>query len=121
MPSFGKASKSRLATLHPKIQSVLNEAIKYYNFSIVCGHRNEKDQNQAYDDRLSTKRWPNSRHNTLPSEAVDVAPYPIDWNNDEEFCFLAGLITGIAETMGIKLRWGGRWESLNDLPHLELE
>ena len=57
-----------------------------------------------------------------------LAPYPIDWNDKERFYFFAGYVKGIASQMGIELRWGGDWDSDNqlhdqtfmDLPHFEL-
>ena len=60
--------------------------------------------------------------------AVDVCPYPIDWNNKERFYHFAGYVKGIADSMGIKIRWGGDWDgdtvfddqSFHDLPHFEL-
>ena len=51
-------------------------------------------------------QYPNSKHNKLPSKAVDVAPYPIDWNDPDRFYHFAGYVRGIAEGMGIKIRWG---------------
>jgi len=64
----------------------------------------------------------------LPSLAVDVAPYPIDWNDRERFCYFAGYVKGIAKSLGTELRWGGDWDrdtqvkdnNFDDLPHFEL-
>ena len=61
-------------------------------------------------------------------KAVDLVPYPIDWNDRERFCLLAGLMIGVAERMGYTLRWGGAWNGLktmknnkfDDLPHFEI-
>jgi len=119
---FGKSSKRRLATLHPHWQLILNVVIQYYDFTIVCGHREKGAQNKAYKNNKSTKKWPNSRHNSLPSEAVDLAPWPIDWEDINEFCFLAGLIIAVGASYGIKIRWGGRFEDLKgDYGHFELK
>jgi len=67
-------------------------------------------------------------HNHHPSLAVDVAPYPIDWENTNRFFYLAGLVEGIAAMMGVKVRFGGDWDSdkdfsdqkFNDLVHFEI-
>jgi peptidoglycan L-alanyl-D-glutamate endopeptidase CwlK len=133
MPIFGKTSRERLETCHPDIQEVLNEAIKHYDFVVVCGHRNKEEQDKAYAQGLSKARWPDSKHNTFPSMAVDVAPYDaskraIDWNDRTAFARLAGFIQGLAAAKGIKLRYGGDWdgdgimeeEKFRDLPHLEI-
>lgn len=121
MPKFSKVSARRLATCHPKIQAVLSRVIEFYDFSVLEGHRDQDDQEEAFRTGASNKHWPDSRHNAVPSEAVDVAPYPIDWDDEEEFYYLAGLIMGVAQTMGIRLRWGGRWKDPHDCPHFELD
>lgn len=117
---FGKSSKKRLATLHPDLQKVLNEVIKIYNISIICGHRKERAQNFAYKNNKSTKKWPDSRHNSLPSEAVDLAPWPICWDDVEEFFYMAGIVMVVAKSLGIELEWGGRWRHPKDCPHFQL-
>lgn len=120
MATFGSTSRRRLAELDPKLRSVLEEAIKYYDFAVLCGHRSQEDQEAAYRAGHSRVRWPNSRHNTVPAQAVDVAPWPIDWNNIPEFCYMAGVIMATAYAMGVPLKWGGRWQKLKDYPHFEL-
>ena len=130
MPKFGARSKLRLSTCHPKIQDVMNEAIKFIDFTIIYGYRNEADQTAAYEARPQRSQvpWPKSTHNTDPSEGIDVAPYPIAWDDRERFTLLAGVILGMAFLMGIELRWGGDWDrdtevkdnKFDDLGHFEL-
>lgn len=63
-----------------------------------------------------------------PSLAVDVAPYPIKWNDYLRFYAFAGFVLGTATEMGIKIRSGMDWDSdrefndqsFHDLPHYEL-
>ena len=121
MPAFGRASNRRKSTLHPLLQVILEEAIKDcpLDFTIVWGHRNEEEQNYAYSLGNSTKKWPESKHNQLPSMAVDIAPWPIVWEEVDEFGFVAGYINRVAIEMGARLRWGGTWR-MNDVGHLEL-
>jgi len=129
MPTFGKTSAEKLATCHPNLQRVLNEAIKYVDFSVTCGHRGEIEQNKAFAEGKSKLKWPHGEHNKQPSCAVDVAPVPLNWNDAESFTLLAGVIYGIACTMGIKLRIGADWDgdfntlehSFKDRPHIELK
>lgn len=120
MTDFSATSRRKLMTCHPKLIGILEEAIKWYDFSVLVGHRGAEEQNDAFDSGRSKLKWPDSRHNKVPSRAVDIAPYPIDWKNEKEFHYLAGLVMGIAISRGVRLRWGGRWTSLNDLPHFEL-
>ncbi|MFV2058916.1 MAG: M15 family metallopeptidase [Thiohalomonadales bacterium] len=128
MPNFSVKSKRKLAEAHPDLQLVFNEVIKIFDCSVLCGYRTEEEQDELFRQGMSKVRYPDSKHNYQPSNAVDVAPYPIDWNDRERFYFFAGHVIGIAHSMGIKLRHGGDWDgdkdikdqSFYDLPHFEL-
>lgn len=121
MPSFGQRSKDNLAQCDQQLQDVLNEAIKYFDFSVICGHRDREAQDRAYNEGNSTLKWPNSKHNSYPSRAVDVVPYPGGFSNDNAtFYLLATYILRAASLLGIRVTWGGHWRSLKDLPHFEL-
>lgn len=130
MPKFGEQSLKRLDTCDERIQKVLNEVIKHYDFMILEGTRTVEQQQQYYKEGKSKLDGINkkSKHQSYPSLAVDIAPYPIDWNDSKRFYYLAGLVIATANSMGIKLRWGGDWDSdgdfkdntFNDLPHFEL-
>ena len=139
MPSFGKRSTENLATCDKRIQLVCNKAIKIIDFSVICGHRGEQEQNKAYAEKRSTKQWPYSKHNQNPSPAVDIWPYYPGqywkseiWLTDvavmdaiDEFDklkaqkaletikrwhFTIGFIIGVGHAMGIPLRSGGDWD-----------
>lgn len=128
MPKFSALSEQRLSTCHPFLQELLREAIKYRDFTVICGHRGQEEQEEAYRLGRSKVRWPQSRHNKLPSTAVDIAPYPVDWQDTARFARLFGYVERIAEEKDIKIRWGGDWdqdgktadERLIDMPHIEL-
>lgn len=128
MPFFGKNSKEKLATCHPDLQRIANEAIKIMDFSVIWGHRGEEDQNKCYAKRTSTVKWPYSKHNPFPSLAMDVCPYPEDWDDRDRFILLAGIIIGVAYDLGVPIIWGGDWnsnfyisdEKLQDLGHFQL-
>ena len=128
MPRFGKTSKRRLATCDDGLQNLFYEVVRHFDCSVIIGHRGEKDQNKAFDEGKSKVRYPKGKHNSNPSTAVDVAPYPIDWEDRERFIYFAGFVKGIATEMGISLRWGGDWDNdpqlsdnkFDDLVHFEL-
>jgi len=128
MPKFGTSSKLRLTTCHPDIRAIMNAVIKRIDFSIISGHRNEEQQTAAHAAGMSQVEWPDSTHNTDPSEGIDVAPFPIAWDDRERFTLLAGMIIMAAYDMGIELRWGGDWDRdtevkdnrFDDLGHFEL-
>ena len=129
MPKFGKTSLQRLHTCHPLLQELFMVAIGHYDCTILCGHRGEEEQNQAVKEGKSKTLWPNSKHNNLPSRAVDAAPWPVRWWDTKKFYHFAGFVLGMASQMGIDLRWGGDWDSdkdlndqdFNDLVHFELK
>ena len=128
MPRFGKRSKERLATCDTRLQEVFNEVIKYVDCSILEGHRDKERQNQLHIEGKTKVKYPNGRHNSSPSNAVDVTPYPVDWADRERQTLFAGFVIGIARSMGITLRWGGDWDMdfqvmdnrFDDFPHFEV-
>jgi peptidoglycan L-alanyl-D-glutamate endopeptidase CwlK len=128
MPSFGNTSTIRLNGCHNDLRRLFLEVVRKYDCSVLCGHRNEEDQHTAYITKRSKLDWDKSKHNSNPSTAIDVAPYPIDWEDLNRFYHFAGYVLATADEMDIKVRWGGDWDSdktfkdqnFNDLPHWEL-
>ena len=128
MPKFSKRSSSRLETCDKRLQDIFKEVVKEFDCTVIEGHRGKEKQNKAFDEGKSKLRYPNGNHNKIPSTAVDVAPYPIDWSDRDRFHYFAGYVIGIAKMMGHKLRWGGDWDMdtktkdnrFDDLPHFEI-
>ena len=134
MPKFSKTSKARLATCHKDLQTIFEYAIRYFDCTIVCGHRTREKQEVAYAKGYSKVRFPNSKHNSLPSMAADVAPFPIEWDDLDRMRYFAGYVMGVAQILkddgDIKhsVRWGGDWDrdtevkdnTFQDLVHFEL-
>lgn len=128
MPVFSALSEQRLSTCAQPLQELLREAIKHVDFTVLHGHRGKDEQDDALRSGASTLKWPLSKHNRLPSLAVDIAPYPVDWNDTARFARLFGFIERIAQEKGIRIRWGADWngnyrtkdERLVDMPHIEL-
>jgi peptidoglycan L-alanyl-D-glutamate endopeptidase CwlK len=152
--AFSPNSQKNLLTCHSKLQVTLNTAIRIYDFSVVYGYRDEETQNQAYNLGKSELKFPNSKHNKNPAEAFDIYPYHVLYGSltedsvvinkikeatglprtavlsfiREEYCLMAGVILAVAKLDGVKLRWGGDWNSdtnrldntFNDLAHFEL-
>ena len=128
MPKFGESSMKNLNTCDPKLRRVFREVVKHFDCSVIQGVRDEETQNAYYEAKRSKVKYPHSKHNAFPSQAVDVAPYPINWEDYNRLYFFAGVVMGTAQRLGIKLRWGGDWDgdtevndqSFNDLVHFEL-
>ena len=128
MPRFGSRSRKNLETCDEDLQALFSEVIKYFDCTVIQGHRGKEEQNKYFDEGKSKVKYPNGRHNASPSNAVDVVPYPIDWEDTDRMYYFAGFVKGIAFKMGIPIRWGGDWNdntevkdtNFKDLPHFEL-
>ena len=128
MPSFSKKSLARLTTCDSRLQQVFQQVVQNFDCTIIEGHRNEERQNRMVDEGKSQVRWPDGKHNTEPSLAVDVCPYPVVWDDRERQTLFAGYVLATAKAMGIDLRWGGDWDrdtevrdnSFDDLVHFEI-
>lgn len=128
MPALSRASIEKLKTCHPKLQDIVFDVANDIDLTVICGVRSEAEQNKAFLEGRSKTQYPNSKHNKLPSLAVDIAPYPIDWNDLRRFYLLGGYVLATAKRLGIKVRWGGDWngnldikdQNFHDLPHIEL-
>lgn len=128
MPRLGEKSIERLTSCHSDLRMLFSEVARVYDLTIVCGHRNKEDQDEAFRTGKSKVQFPNSKHNQFPSLAVDAVPYPIDWNDKVRFYHFIGYVRGIADRLGIKIRCGADWDgdfdfkdqNFHDLPHFEL-
>ncbi len=131
MPKFGKRSKQRLQGVDSKLVNVLNEVCKYFDITVIEGLRSQERQNELVAQGKSKTKF--GKH--VQGKAVDIAPYPIDWNARDDFHYLGGFVLGIASQMGINVRWGGDWSdsslsqnrrttkdnNFDDLVHFELK
>lgn len=135
---FSKRSATKRDECHPDLVRVLNRALSYgvLDFTVLCGSRSTQEQMCAYAEARShidgvtefSKHQIGGNTGRELSDAVDVAPYPIDWKNERKFEILAGIIFVAAAEEGVKLRWGGSWDgrldkrtnSFEDLVHYEI-
>lgn len=124
MYRFGKRSKARLKGVKPELVNVLNELVKIMDVTIIEGLRTEERQKQLVASGASKTKF--SKH--LEGKAVDLAPYPIDWEDRDRFHYMGGMIRGIAKQLNVNVRWGGDWDSdgdihdnnFDDLVHVEI-
>lgn len=133
MPVYSERSKAALALCDPRLQRVFAEVIKHFDCVVLCGHRVKVDQDAAVKAGNSKTVWPNSKHNKMPSLAVDAAPFerpsaPVNWEDRERMTYFAGFVVATAASLGIAIRWGGDWDrdtqvrdnGFDDLVHFEL-
>ena len=116
---YSKESLERIEECHEDLQLIAMELIKHMNVVVLCGYRGEREQNSAFINGFSKQQWPRSKHNSIPSRAIDIAPYPTNWDDIESFKNMCELVEHIASQFNIKIRLG-RDFSFRDFPHIEL-
>lgn len=128
MPTFSGRSLARLKTCHSDLQRLFLAVVREEDCTIICGHREEAEQERAYREKKSKLRFPQSKHNVFPSRAVDVAFWPLDWKDIEGHLAFGRFVVEKAKALGIPIVWGGDWdgdgksddERFLDLVHFEL-
>ncbi len=126
MPSFSQKSLEKLNECHPDLITLMNEVIKSIDITIICGHRGREEQDKAYREGTSKVLWPFGKHNQTPSLAVDIAPYPIDWDNINGFKLLGEFVLQTAHRLRKEtpefswIEWGGHWKTFKDWGHFEI-
>jgi len=130
MPNrFSRTSLERLESCDVRLQELFHEVLKIRDITIIEGHRSPERQEELFAAGKSKLRGGQSKHNASPSKAVDVAPYPIDWDDVHQFVYLAGIVEAVAWRLGLNVRWGGNWDrdnivvsdqNFNDLVHFEI-
>ena len=128
---FSEKGKTRLASAHMDLQRLFNEIILHTDCAILEGHRDQATQDLYFATGKSKLKWPQGKHCSTPSKAVDACPCINGKATfDHATCVEFGwLVVKKAEEMGIALRWGGDWDgdgdrsdqNFDDLVHFELK
>ena len=146
MPSFGAASRANQQGVEPRLVKVSNSVVAAWDCSITDGVRTLEEQRKNVAKGVS--KTMDSKHLIQLDgygHAIDIVPYPINWDAIEkgyqaikhatggmeiaEMYAFAGFVDGVAHAMGIELRSGYDWnsnrqfedQSFLDLPHHELK
>lgn len=133
MRTWSPASQKVYDTLDYKLQRLVTRIRdEVMDISLISGFRRQAEQDLLFRSGLSKLRWPDSRHNTNPSQAVDLQPYPYP-SYDPKLWGALGYIAGrayrIAVEEGFEIRWGGDWDGdgemtdqeFDDLFHIEIK
>lgn len=118
---LSKKSLEKLTTCDSRLRIIVGELSSQLDVVVLCGHRTKEEQDKAVAGGFSRAKFPTSKHNSLPSKAVDIAPLPIDWNNIEAFEHMVDLVKKIAADHGIAIRCGADFKSFKDYPHVEVD
>jgi peptidoglycan L-alanyl-D-glutamate endopeptidase CwlK len=140
MPCFSATSKSKLySTGNDGLVALFENVIKEVDCSVVSGLRLARDQALLFAQGRTMpgpivtncdgiiKKSNHQLNNNGFGDAVDVVPYPIDWNDRMRFYHFIGFVRGVAWKLGIEVVSGSDWDNdyvLNDqgfydLPHWE--
>lgn len=134
MPYWGTRSLIQLKTCHPDLQTLANAILRRLPYRsvpdvrVLWGHRNEEQQEWRVAMGYSKLRWPYSKHNRMPSTAMDLEPWirkrcvdgkpaPVPYDDLSYWMDLRELTEKEARMLGIEIRHGSAW---NDWAHIEL-
>lgn len=148
---LSKLSLGRLEGVNPTLINVVKRAIEItqQDFLVVEGVRTKEQCYINYgkgrtvaqctakgvpakyaQPKLAKVTWLNnpltSKHVT--GKAVDLVPYPVDWNDLSKFDQIAKAMFAAAKELGVSIRWGADWDNDGnyrekgeyDSPHFEL-
>jgi peptidoglycan L-alanyl-D-glutamate endopeptidase CwlK len=148
--TLGKISLSRLEGVHPNLVRVVKRAALIatpaQDFMVIQGLRTREEMCVNYgkgrtaaqciakgvpasyaQPKAAKVTWLNnpfaSNHGKKVDgwgHAVDLGPYPLDWNDAAGFKALAALMFAAAQQEAVSITWGGSWQTSPDLPHYEL-
>jgi peptidoglycan LD-endopeptidase CwlK len=150
---LGRLSLARLNGVHPDLASVVKRAIEMttQDFSVLEGVRSDVRQRELYGQgrtaaelraagvdpalakpSMQEVAW-TLKSNHFKQEdgyghAVDLVPYPLDWNNLAKFDAIADAMMRAADQLGVAIRHGADWnqngkrreKGETDNPHFEL-
>ena len=132
MRTWSKGSAQRLSTCNDDVRWLMcTVRDEVADISILTGHRGQAEQDQKFAEGKSQVKWPNGKHNTYPSNAVDFQPYPVPEKKEKlwaALAYIAGRAIEIGKRRGLRVRWGGDWngngdltdQTFDDLYHLEV-
>lgn len=150
MITFGNRSVASKVGLHPDLIKVLDRAAEIattaQDFTVLEGVRGHEQMAINYgkgrtvaeckakgldpryakpnDKKVTWLNNPYASNHAVGADgyghAFDVAPYPLNWNDERSFKDLSVVIKQAADDMGVAIVWGGDWKTTKDLPHYEL-
>lgn len=130
---LGKTSLARLKGVDETLVNVVKRAIEIseVDFTVLEGLRTLERQRELYAQGRTAPgkivTWTmKSRH--IEGKAVDLVPYPLDWNDLDKFNKIKDAMFQAAKELDVNLRWGADWDGDGnyrekgeyDSPHFEI-
>lgn len=131
---LGPKSQERLNQVRADLKAVCYKAFETMPFDITIteGLRSQKRQAELFAQGAT--KVMTSRH--MSGNAIDMCPYPVDYNDTARFKIMAHHMFAAAKELGTTIRWGGNWSRIDenqpypplkpgskplvDMPHFEL-
>lgn len=135
---LGAQSLARLKGVHPDLVRVVERAIAIspQDFMVLEGVRTLARQKELYAQGRTKPgpkvTWTLTSNHFVKADgfghAVDLVPYPVDWNALSKFDAMSKAMFAAAAELGVPLRWGADWDrdgkprerGETDSPHFEL-
>jgi peptidoglycan L-alanyl-D-glutamate endopeptidase CwlK len=130
---LSQKSLDKMKGVNPTLVAVVKRAIEIsaIDFSVLEGLRSLDRQKELYAQGRTAPgkivTWTmKSKH--IDGLAVDLVPYPLDWNDLHKFDQIADAMFDAAKELGVSIRWGADWnqngksreKGESDSPHFEL-
>lgn len=118
-------SKNNLEKVDKKLVKLVEECIKYtpYDFCITSGYRTIAEQQEMYKKGASKCDGVKNLSKHQQGLAIDIVCYNEDglvtWE-EKYYYVLSGVFKSNAKRLGIKIKWGGDFKNIVDMPHFEL-
>lgn len=137
--ALGPRSRANLQGVHPQMVAVVERAIEIttQDFMVIEGVRTPERQRQLYAQGRTvpgkivtwTLKSNHFKHADGFGHAVDLCPYPVDWNTPAKFDAISFAMFAAAAELGVNIRWGADWDQdgkprergESDSPHFELD
>lgn len=131
--TLSQRSLDKLQGVNPRLVSVVKRAIELttQDFMVLEGLRTKERQAELYAQGRTAPgnivTWTmQSRH--IDGDAVDLVPYPLDWNDTGKFDAISRAMFKAAGELNVAIRWGADWndngkpreKGESDSPHFEL-
>jgi len=122
MRRYSNRSLQNLKGIHPDLRRVIDRALQEspLDFIVIEGLRTKERQKELVASGASQTM--NSRH--ITGHAVDLLPIGPDGKAAFAWLLydqLGPAVEHAAAQEGVKIVWGGRWRTLKDGPHFELD
>ena len=108
---------NKLELVHAELVAWFKDVkLDFPNAHVAWGFRGKEDQEKAFQEGRTRLHYPNSKHNLIPSQAVDI--FQIDEQGLAVFDPI--FYTKVAEQLPLFIEWAGKWTKFKELDHYEI-